>query len=890
MKKIVVAGIVILGSLFINGVALAAVGVTITPINNTSISADNTNGSYTLLTGPIFAEKNAGDIKSGTITITAPSGFIFDTGSPVTILLTSASASSSTNINHVASGTSMATVLSSSTIKFTITSQSTSTKNTLTWQNIKVRPLNGAPLSNGNISVSSTGLITGVTLPVSVGALTEIAGSVNNISVTSSTSTVQSGSTLSFSATSTDQFGNATSTTFIWSIVPGTGTGSINSSGLFTAVNAGTVTIKATSGSVFGTSNTITITALDTTAPVLSFIDGVDANGPVATDTISINFDDATTKLYSILAANKIGTDCSTTTAQNKFTAYTGSLNLTNTNDTGKYICAYGQDASGNVSVLLSTSTLNIGAVSATPVITITNPSTSSAQFKTITATTSIGTLGYATTTGTICNGSLTFSTYSDITFSSESDNGVKVCYQAVNGNKKAYSLSNPIDGVDVLAPVITIVGTSTISIEVHTSYSDLGATANDNLDGDLTTSINTVNSVDENTVGDYTVTYDVTDPAGNQATQAVRTVHVVDTTLPIITLLGSNPQEVQASTTYSDAGATSSDNYDGDLTANINVTTNVDTSVVGTYWVKYNVTDANGNAAVEVTRTVNVVDTVAPIISLSGANLQTIEFGNAYTELGATAYDDFDGDISNNIVIGTSTLNVNVLGSYGVTYDVTDANTNAATQAVRTVNVVDSVFPTITLIGNKSITMYRGVTYFEPGATASDNYDGDLTSNIVASGTVNRMVVGTYILTYAVSDSSGHSTSTTRKVSVIGRSRSGFVQADASTPADTTAPDTTPAASPEPTPEPTPVVEAPVGEVLGAANFFFAKDLHRGLKTIPDITELQDRLRTEGFFTASSTGYFGNLTFVAVKKYQKAHTIIQTGFVGPITRAALNK
>lgn len=88
------------------------------------------------------------------------------------------------------------------------------------------------------------------------------------------------------------------------------------------------------------------------------------------------------------------------------------------------------------------------------------------------------------------------------------------------------------------------------------------------------------------------------------------------DTTPPVITILGSNPVSVEAGTTYADAGAAASDNIDGNITANI-VTTGlpVDTSVLGTHLVNYNVDDAAHNHATQATRTVNVVDTTAPAV-----------------------------------------------------------------------------------------------------------------------------------------------------------------------------------------------------------------------------------------------------------------------------------
>ena len=67
---------------------------------------------------------------------------------------------------------------------------------------------------------------------------------------------------------------------------------------------------------------------------------------------------------------------------------------------------------------------------------------------------------------------------------------------------------------------------------------------------------------------------------------------------------------------------------------------------------VTYNVTDSSGNAAAtEVTRTVNVTDTTAPVITLVGDTQITVEAGSTYTDLGATTSDNYDGDITADIV-----------------------------------------------------------------------------------------------------------------------------------------------------------------------------------------------------------------------------------------------
>ncbi|MDC3351221.1 choice-of-anchor D domain-containing protein, partial [Flavobacteriaceae bacterium] len=60
----------------------------------------------------------------------------------------------------------------------------------------------------------------------------------------------------------------------------------------------------------------------------------------------------------------------------------------------------------------------------------------------------------------------------------------------------------------DTTVPVITLTGEATVTIEVGSSYTDAGATALDNYDGDITSSIVTVSPVDTDVVGVYTLTY----------------------------------------------------------------------------------------------------------------------------------------------------------------------------------------------------------------------------------------------------------------------------------------------------------------------------------------------------------------------------------------------
>jgi len=89
-------------------------------------------------------------------------------------------------------------------------------------------------------------------------------------------------------------------------------------------------------------------------------------------------------------------------------------------------------------------------------------------------------------------------------------------------------------------------------------------------------------------------------------------TITITDTTAPVITLTGNTVVNVEIGTTYTDEGATALDNVDGVLT--VVVANPVDTAVLGSYIVTYDVKDSSGNDATQVTRTVNVVPISLPL------------------------------------------------------------------------------------------------------------------------------------------------------------------------------------------------------------------------------------------------------------------------------------
>ena len=87
-----------------------------------------------------------------------------------------------------------------------------------------------------------------------------------------------------------------------------------------------------------------------------------------------------------------------------------------------------------------------------------------------------------------------------------------------------------------------------------------------------------------------------------------------------------------------------------------------------------------------------NNSDTIAPVITLLGEATVNINPGDTYQDAGATALDNVDGDITNNIVT-TGEINTIVSGTYTLTYNVSDAAGNAADSKTRTVNVEEILY-----------------------------------------------------------------------------------------------------------------------------------------------------------------------------------------------------
>jgi hypothetical protein len=132
------------------------------------------------------------------------------------------------------------------------------------------------------------------------------------------------------------------------------------------------------------------------------------------------------------------------------------------------------------------------------------------------------------------------------------------------------------------------------------------------------------------------------------------------DTEPPVITLIGESTVQILLGETYTDAGATASDNVDGDITDQIVIFNPVDTSVAGNYTITYNVHDSSFNAAEEVTRTVTVLtqeEAVQKIIDELDALMESGDIGSNSNGLLAKLEQIIDKLDSNNTAAACNQL-----------------------------------------------------------------------------------------------------------------------------------------------------------------------------------------------------------------------------------------
>ncbi len=238
----------------------------------------------------------------------------------------------------------------------------------------------------------------------------------------------------------------------------------------------------------------------------------------------------------------------------------------------------------------------------------------------------------------------------------------------------------------------------------------------------------------------------------------------------PIITLNGDEDMKVECGSEFTDPGAKASVK-DEDISDLVVATSNVDTSKLGTYHVEYKLKYKKRKVSKQ--RNVEVVDNTGPVITLNGDAKVVVNSFDEYKEAGATAIDACDGDVSKEIETTKEQVSDYMMKIH---YEATDSHGNTG-EAEREVVLPDVTAPVITLSGDAEVTIKEQEKFDDPGVTAVDDRDGDITADVVKSGYVDVYRSGTYTVTYTATDSSGNTSEVTRKVTV---EKTDVVQEDA--------------------------------------------------------------------------------------------------------------
>jgi len=269
--------------------------------------------------------------------------------------------------------------------------------------------------------------------------------------------------------------------------------------------------------------------------------------------------------------------------------------------------------------------------------------------------------------------------------------------YTATEG-ANSVSTTRTLNVTDTEGPAITVDGANPYKIQQGSCspFVDPGASAFDSCAGPkpVTATISGpggATSVNTGIAGTYTVTYTATD--GTNQRTATRTVVVgtfpedevdqpgTSNIPPTITLNGDDQITLECGSGFTDPGATAT--VCGNPVT-VTITGTVNPNAPGTYTINYSAT-ANGFTS-EATRIVTVEDTVAPVITLNGANPMVVGFGTVFTDPGATASDGCAGNLTSAIVV-TGSVDTNTVGFYALTYTVSDPSGHSDTK-VRTVEV----------------------------------------------------------------------------------------------------------------------------------------------------------------------------------------------------------
>jgi Domain of unknown function. len=154
----------------------------------------------------------------------------------------------------------------------------------------------------------------------------------------------------------------------------------------------------------------------------------------------------------------------------------------------------------------------------------------------------------------------------------------------------------------------------------------------------------------------DQTVVYSVSYNGGTAKTATVTVAKSDDTEKPVITLNGDATMNLKVGDTFTDPGATVTDNVDKDLVAVVSGDV-VDTTKAGTYVIKYDATDKAGNKADQKTRTVTVSVATLQVSSVSGITKTSVDVKLATAPTAVPTADKFAVKVGDTVVPVTAVV-----------------------------------------------------------------------------------------------------------------------------------------------------------------------------------------------------------------------------------------
>jgi len=312
----------------------------------------------------------------------------------------------------------------------------------------------------------------------------------------------------------------------------------------------------------------------------------------------------------------------------------------------------------------------------------------------------------------------------------------------------------------DIIAPTLTLNGSSEMDVPLNGTFEDPGATFSDNYDA--TKIIYANETIDTSKVGTQVLTYTAVDGSGNASNTVIRTVTVVGTE-KVYELTAPTKTEYYINDTIDLAGASikvtdergnvSYVTPTEDMFEDFSTTTPNIKQILFTYngtsiIYEYNVNDYI--TGIKVTSPNKVEYEYLEELDIEGGYVQTVMASGIESLKEYLTLDMISG--YDNAKLGEQLVIVNYAGK----------------QTTFKVTVKDSTKPVITLNGESIQIIKKGEVYNELGVTISDNYDTNLTP-VIDAKEVNTDVPGIYSVIYNVMDNSGNIADTViRKVHIV--------------------------------------------------------------------------------------------------------------------------